>query len=250
MQPYFFPYIGYYQAVSAVDKYLLYDDLAYIKRGWINRNRYRLVNGVPVYFIVPVKGKSSFTKIKAIEIDDQSPWRKKMLRGIYYNYKRAPFFEDVYPLIERIIDSDVRLLTDLNASSIVEVSRYLGIPTEISTDAGRYADLECRLDVPDERLMDNFSEFQVTVPERKVLRALAICRAEGAHTFINAIGGQELYRKEEFSRNKIDLQFLKRGDIRYQQFSSKFRQDLSIIDVLMHCGRDGTRALLSEYVLV
>jgi hypothetical protein len=250
MQPYFFPYIGYYQAIAAVDKYILYDRLAYIEGGWVHRNRCLIVHGAPTYFAVLTQRKSPFKKINEIELESGSLWRRKMLKFLWHNYRRAPFFDAVYPLIEQIILSDTRYLTEINTRSIIEVARFLGVTTEITTETSRFADLESKLTFPDEHLKDQFPHLKVPTPERMVIRVLEMCRIEGSKTYVNAIGGQTLYIKDEFARYGIDLQFIKCGDIRYQQTTDVFHPNLSIIDVLMNCGRDQTRALLNEYTLI
>jgi hypothetical protein len=249
MQPYFFPYLGYYQAISAVDKYLLYDNLAYIKGGWVNRNRLLVVNSEPVFIIVPVKDRSSFRKISEVELADQKPWRRKLLNSIFLNYKKASFFEEVYPLVEGVIRSEVKLLTELNARSVIEVSRYLDIQTEIATDISKYFELEEKLATDELALAERFPSLALRNPEKRVIRVIEICRAEGADTFVNAIGGRELYDKEEFARHNIQLFFLQTDEYCYQQTTETFHAHLSIIDVLMNCGKERTKELLKQYRL-
>jgi hypothetical protein len=250
MQPYFFPYLGYYQTISAVDKYMLYDNLAYIKEGWVNKNRLLVVNGEPVYFLVHVKNKSSFKKIREIELVDNRHWREKMLKSIFMNYKRRPFFNEVYPLVEGVINEEVRLLTDLNAKSIFDVAKFLEIKTEITTDTSKYADLEEKLANDVMELSARFPTIRLRNPQVKVIRVLEICRAEGAETFINAWGGQALYDKEEFAQNNIELFFIRTDAYSYPQSTKVFHPHLSIVDVLMNCGKEGTQELLGQYTLV
>jgi len=250
MQPYFFPYLGYYQAVAAVDKYVLYDNLSYIKGGWLNRNRLLAVHGEPFYLIVPVKDKSSFRKINEVELVDNQPWRRKLLKDIFFNYKRAPFFEEVYPVIERVINSDVKLLTQLNASSIIDISKYLDIQTEITTDTRKYIGLEEKLVSDESNFAERFSSLKLRKPEKKARRVVEICHTEGAEILINAIGGQALYDKAEFARNNIQLFFVQTGEYSYQQSTEQFHADLSIIDVLMNCGKERTKELLKQYTLI
>jgi hypothetical protein len=250
MQPYFFSYLGYYQVISAVDKYILYDNLAYIKGGWVNRNRVLVVNGEPVFIIVPVKHRSSFRKISEVELADQKPWRRKMLNSIFLNYKRSQFFQEVYPLVERVIRSEVRLLSELNARSVIEASRYLDIQTEIITDISSYLDLEEKLANDELALAARFPSVTLQNPEKKVIRVIEICHAEGADTFINTIAGGELYDKEEFARHNIQLFFHQTDAYSYQQTTETFHPHLSIIDVLMNCGKERTKELLKQYVLI
>jgi hypothetical protein len=250
MQPYFFPYLGYFQGIYAVDKYILYDNLAYIKDGWMNRNRLLVVKGKPTYFIVEIKRKSSNKKISEIEVVDGIFWRQKILKSIFYNYRNRPFFEEIYPLIERVINSDVKFLSELNFYSIIVVSNYLDIKTNITTDTSKYLELENKLSCERADLFSLFPSIKLNKPERKVVRAIEICRSEGANIFINAIGGQTLYDKAEFLRNNIKILFVKTNKYSYQQSTAEFHPNLSIIDVLMNCGKDGTKKLLNEYTLI
>ncbi len=250
MQPYFFPYLGYYQGIYAADKYILYDNLAFIKDGWMNKNRFLVVNGEPNYFIVEVKKRSSFKKISDIELVDNNSWRKKILNLILYNYKRRPFFDEIYPIVERVINAKVELLTELNSNSIIEVCNYLDIKTEINTNTSKYFQLEKKLSNDEIDISVRFPSIRLNNPDKKIIRVLEICRLEGAEIFINAIGGQKLYDKEEFERNNIKLLFVQTNQYSYEQSTKVFYPQLSIIDVLMNCGKDGTKELLSEYTLI
>lgn len=250
MQPYFFPYIGYYQAIAAVDKFILYDEVSYIKKGWINKNRILIVNREPFHLIIPVKERSSYRKIKDIELTPDKTWRKNILNIIYFNYKKAPFFEDIYPLIEQVINSDTEYLSDFNAKTIIDVSNYLDIPTEIITNTNKFKDLEDSLSQPEEEITELFPLTRIDAPIRKIIRVLEICREEGATEYINAIGGQALYNKDEFAEHGIKLSFVKTNNIIYCQQSNVFHPNLSIIDVLFNCGKDGTNQLIKNYELI
>lgn len=250
MQPYFFPYLGYFQGIHAVDKYILYDRLAYIKDGWMNRNRFLVIRGNPTYFIVEIKQKSSYKKISDVELVDNNHWRKKMLRSIFVNYKSSPFFNEIYPLIESVVNTETCSLKDLNAKSITIVSQYLEIKTKIVTETSIYAEIETQIDGNDTDLFSRFSSIQLAHPEKKVIRIVEICRVEGADIFINAIGGRKLYDKDEFRKNGIELFFVQTNPYSYPQPAATFFRDLSIIDVLMNCGKTGTQSLLNEYTLI
>lgn len=250
MQPYFFPYIGYYQAISAVDKYILYDNLAYIKEGWMNRNRFLVVNGKPTYFAVEIKEKSSYKKISDIELVDDKRWRNKILKSIFYNYKSSPYFDEIYPIIERIVNAEIRFLTELNSKSIIEICNYLNLKTKIMTDVSEYFQLENQLSNGEIDISERFPSIKLHRSEKKVIRAIEICQLEGAEIFINAIGGQDLYDKVEFELNGIKLFFIQTNPYSYQQSTEKFYPHLSIIDVLMNCGKDGTKKLLHDYTLI
>jgi hypothetical protein len=249
MQPYFFPYIGYFQAINAVDKYILYDNLNFIKDGWMNRNRFLLKNGDPCYFRVALKEKSSFKRIYEIELIDDKRWKKKMLGSVAHNYKKAEYFEEVYDLIEKVINYPTNKLTELNYQSIKHVCDYLRIKTVISTDREKYNDLETKLgaDIISEK---DFPYLKIADCERKVIRILEICRLENADMFINAIGGMDLYSKDVFLKNGIELNFIKTKIIKYKQFNNDFVPDLSIIDVMMFNSKEKIKELLNHYELI
>lgn len=253
MQPYLFPYLGYYQLISAVDTFVLYDSLNYIKSGWVNRNRLLAVNSAPFFFIVPVLRKSSFSRIRDIRIKE-GPWRTKLLRSICVNYKRAVYFDEVFPMLESIITCKTDHLATLNKASVLQVSNYLGINTEILTDP-EFDWLEDKLSVPGTDLASLFPDIRLRAPSKKMIRAVAVCRSLNAEKLVNPAGGASLYPKEEFARHGIEISFLKMKEVRYRQSSTSFRKlglfypQLSIIDVLMNCGKKGTFELLNEFVL-
>ena len=251
MQPYFMPYLGYFQAIAAVDKYILYDKLTYILNGWINRNRIRQRNMPPSYIIVPLKNKSSSTLISDIEIDNSKPWQNKILKTLQQAYSKSTYFYEVMPLIEDILSRDFSTISELNCYSIKSICQFLDIKTEIDSDTERFLDLENKLSKIE---LEDYSEFLHlhTLPIKKVARAIEICREERCDIFINAIGGQELYDKKEFKQYNIDLYFIQMDEIRYPQKCNdhSFEPNLSIIDVLMHNGKEGTKELLNKYTLV
>ena len=251
MQPYFMPYIGYFQAIAAVDKYILYSNLTFIKEAWMNRNRLLMRDGTIVLTTVPLHSKSSNSMIYDVEIDNTKPWREKFLRTIQMCYSRKPYYNQVYPLLADVLAQDYRLLKDLNAATIVAISRHLGITTVIETDNTPYLPME-------QQLHDIESDYsplpylEKTRPIRKVARVIEMCRQEGADHFVNAIGGQQLYSQEEFAQYGIQLNFVQTHPITYRQDtkSGQFVPNLSIIDVLMNNGREGTQSLLNQYTLV
>lgn len=250
MQPYFFPYIGYFQTIDAVDKYILYSKLNYITEGWIHRNRILKVNEKPFYIYVNIKQKSSFKKICDIKFDNNKKWRKRILNSVYMNYKKRPYFQEIYPLVEYIINYDTEYLYKLNEFGIIEVSNYLSINTEIVNGNETYVNLEEKLLKVDLNDYSEFSFLEGRKPIKKVLRVIEICRHEGAGVFVNAIGGRALYDKCEFDSYGIDLKFVRTGDFTYPQNSSEYFPNLSIIDVLMNCGQEKTRMLLNKYNLI
>lgn len=224
MQPYFFPYIGYWQLVKAVDKYVVYDDVNYIKGGWINRNNF-LINGQEKLFTIQLNGTSSYKNINEIEIKDDFSAFRKMLQ---INYGRAPFFKDCRQLIENILSYENRNLGMFLFNSIKLMAEYLGFETEIVLS----------------------SEIEKNNDLRGKEKVLQICKLLGADEYYNAIGGQALYDKDEFLNNGIKLSFVETNMTPYKQFKNEFVGGLSIIDVLMFCSKDSVNGMLDEYELV
>jgi hypothetical protein len=211
MQPYFFPYLGYFQLINAVDKFVIYDDVNYINKGWINRNNI-LVNGKAHMIQVPLIGASQNRLINEIEILDDEKWKIKLLRTIRQSYSQAPFFVPVFAMIEAVINSEKKKISELNAEGIIAVCKYLDINTEIVSSSVRYDNKHLK---GQDRILD-------------------ICVKEKATTYINPSGGKELYDRETFLHKGVDLQFLNPKIAIYSQFKSEFIPWLSIIDLMMH----------------
>jgi hypothetical protein len=228
MQPYLFPYIGYYQLMDAVDRFVVADDLTFIKQGWINRNRL-LINGSAAYFTVPVKRHPADALIKDVEIDDRSGarWRLTLLKTITNFYRRAPSFDRVYPLVERVIDGPFTKIADMARASLREVCDYLGVTVSIVGSSAAYGNAHLK---GQDRVIDT-------------------CRAERATDYVNAIGGCSLYSHEVFLAHGIRLQFISTDAISYPQFCVPFVPSLSVIDLLMFNPQVQARALLKRYQL-
>lgn len=230
MQPYLFPYIGYFQLIAAVDKFVVYDDVNFIKGGWINRNNI-LVNKKSTLFTVPLHNSSSFMLINETRINLKfyTIWKIKFLRTIEQSYKKAPFFNEVYALIANVLDNyEGDLISKLAVNSIKSVCEYLKIQTEIIPTSEIYNN-------------KNFSGQE---------RVLDICSIENATDYINPIGGLQLYSKETFKEKELILNFIKSLPIEYKQFNNEFIPWLSIIDVLMFNSVDEVKIILDKYELV
>jgi hypothetical protein len=228
MQPYLFPYIGYFQLVKAVDRFIVYDDVAFIKQGWINRNYIAAGDGV-LLFSVPLANVSSHTLIRDTRIDRSSyaRWRKKFLQTLMHSYGRAPFFETVYPSVERIFAADPLLLKDLLLHGLRYVVEYLDLQTVLAESAEGYGNGHLK----------------------GVERVLDICRQEGASDYYNLTGGKHLYDRNTFARSSIRLHFIEpNGSIQYMQGKRQaFIPRLSMLDVLMYNSPDAIRAYLDAY---
>jgi len=224
MQPYFFPYIGYWQLISAVDTFVIYDDVNYIKQGYVNRNSL-LINKVKAFYTLELNGASSFKLIKEIQVGRNIP---KLIKMLEQNYKKAPYFMDVFPVVSDIINFPENNLGKYLGNSIFKISSLLDLKPKF--------------------IYSSDIEKNNTLKGKD--KVLAICKTLKATKYLNAIGGQELYCKDEFMTNGIELNFIKTLDICYPQSSQSFVPNLSIIDVLMHCGKEKTKYILTKYQLV
>jgi hypothetical protein len=209
MQPYFLPYIGYFQLIGAVERFVVYDRIKYTKKGWINRNRF-LLSGTDATFSLPLKKGSDALDIVERELAAAFD-RTKFLARFAGAYRRAPQFEPTFALLDRVVRHTEDNLFGYIHHSLIEVCAHLGIGTEIRISSSLEVDHELKA-------------------QDKVL---AICEAAGATHYVNPIGGTELYAKDDFSACGIELQFLKARPFEYPQFGNPFVPWLSIIDVLM-----------------
>jgi hypothetical protein len=209
MQPYFLPYIGYFQLIGAVDAFVVYDNIKYTKSGWINRNRF-LLNGHDEIFSLPLARDSDFRTVaeRSLAADFD---RRKLLERLRQAYRAAPYCQEVMPLLERIVYCDDRNLFGFIFKALGEVCAHLGLTTPLL--------LSSAIDI------DHGLKGQE--------RVLAQCRALGAGTYINAIGGLDLYSREVFKAEGIELRFLRSRPLEYPQFGNPFVPWLSILDVLM-----------------
>lgn len=227
MQPYFMPYIGYFQLIAAVDTFVVYDNIKYTKKGWINRNR-MLQNGKDAMFSLPLKSGSDSLEVCERELAGDFN-RDKLLSQIKGAYCRAPYFEQTFPLIEQIVRYEDANLFHFLHHSIVKTCEHLGIGTEIRISSGIAIDHDLK------------SQDKV----------VALCEAAGATTYINAIGGMELYSKEIFMARGIELKFIKSKPFEYAQFGAEFVPWLSIIDVMMFNPLDTIRTCITtNYELI
>jgi hypothetical protein len=222
MQPYFLPYIGYFQLLASVDHFVVYDNVKYTKKGWINRNR-MLLNGTDAMFSLPLKKGSDSLDVVERELASEFD-RSKLLNQLNSAYGRAPQFALTYPVLERIVQYEEANLFRYIHHSIVQLCEHMGINTEIR--------------ISSEILIDHELKGQDKV--------LALCKAAGADTYVNAIGGIELYDKEYFRIQGIDLQFIKASPFEYPQFGDPFVPWLSIVDVLMFNPMNAVRTYINE----
>jgi hypothetical protein len=224
MQPYLFPYIGYWQLINAVDTFVIYDDVNFIKGGYINRNNI-LQNGNSQLITLELIASSPNKRINEISIGNNS---NKLLRTIRQNYSKAPFFQDVSPMLEEILNNEQEELTKFLGSSLVKISKYLNIETKFLYSS----------DIKNDK---TFKAQDRLIEMSKILNATG---------YINSIGGIELYDKEVFSQNDINLRFLKTHKISYKQFNNEFVPNLSIIDILMFNDKEQIKEILTMNELI
>jgi hypothetical protein len=227
MQPYFMPYIGYFQLINAVDKFVIYDDVNYINRGWVNRNKV-LINGKSSMITVPLKEASQNKLINEIEVYSNEKWKQKMLKTIELAYKKAPHLNLVYPLLNKIINNNAATISEFNFTGIKAICDYLGITTSLVSSSEMYAN---------NKLKGQY-------------RILDICIREKANHYINPTGGMELYSNEVFSKEGISLSFIISELRPYKQFKNEFIPALSLIDVMMFNSTEEVNKMLNQYQLI
>ena len=229
MQPYLFPYLGYFQLVNAVDVFVFADDVNFKKGGFINRNKIQF-NNEERYVTVPCIKRSQNKLINEVQISAETKgYPENILHTIKQTYAKASFFTDVFPIIESIFNSDVDSISILAAYSVELVSNYL----EINVDF-RFSSLS----------------FNHTKGQEKSIRLINITKELGGTTYINPIGGTNIYNKKFFESQGVKLNFLEPEVIRYDQLDKKFIPNLSIIDVLMYNSKEDVKKLLNKYRLV
>lgn len=222
MQPYFFPYIGYFKLLKAVDKFIFYDDVNFIKGGWINRNRL-LLNGKIGYFTIPLSKAGSFSRINSIETKNDMPWEARILAQIAQSYSHAPFYEKVLPLVRSVLETHDGHISTIARNSILAVADYLGMAKDYTASSAIYGNQELK----------------------SVARVLDICRKESATSYVNLPGGRALYSPDEFLAAGLELEFVDILLQSYPQSTDAFHSGLSIIDVLMFNSPEQTRSLMA-----
>ena len=223
MQPYFFPYIGYYQLAHSVDEFIFYDDAAYIKQGYINRNRI-LLNSEPHTFSLAIHNASSFRPINEHHYLNNFGKLKKQLHAAY---SKAPFFQEAMNLVVQILDDEDTSVSLKNALTLTKVFDYLEL----------------------ERTFTFSSSIKIEKEIRGQDRVIEICKKKSSASYINSSGGKALYSTADFTANGIELRFIETGNIRYDQKKPDFAPNLSMIDVLMWCDKGSIIKHLQNYTL-
>lgn len=230
MQPYFMPYIGYFQLMSAVDILVLYDNVQFIKNGWINRNRI-ILNNEPKFITVPVSKGAHQDLICERPIAEEI-WRrerKKMISSLMHAYRKAPFYDEIFPLVDDCLNYQTDKIFLFVQYSLLKIHEYLEMGVEIVNSS----------DLPIDHSLKNKHKLW------------AISEYLGISDYVNPQGGHDLYDKDEFREHGLKLSFHQPHLTPYAQTGvNEFFPALSIIDVLMNLGREGTRKQLDDYSLV
>lgn len=228
MQPYFFPYLGYFQLIKAVDVFVVYDNIEFTKKGWMHRNRLLFNNKVD-YFTINISKDSDYLnvvnrKISPVYFNKEMP---KILRKIHQNYNSAPFFEEIFPILKEIFEYEENNLFKYIYNSLLVIINYLNLQTKIKISSSISIDHD---------LKNKWRLFEIS-------RALKI------ENYVNPIGGHDLYHKTEFASHGIELYFLKPNLPTYNQNNSEFFPGLSIIDVMMYNSKEDIGNFLNQYEL-
>ena len=227
MQPYFMPYMGYWQLINAVDTFVLYDNIQFSKKSWFHRN-YVLLNGQKNLFSIPLKkDMDNLNVVDRFLANESQTQIKKILAQIENNYKKAPYFNNVFFLIKNIFKYNEKNLFKYIYNSIIQICDYL--------------DLETRIVIS--------SSIDINHSLKAKEKVMAINKALNSTQYINSIGGLELYEKNVFQKENIKLKFLKSEIAKYKQFNNEFIPYLSIIDIMMFNSKDEIKKMLLKYNL-
>ncbi len=228
MQPYFLPYIGYWQLIRAVDTFVIYDNIEFTKKGWMHRNNI-LLNNKKTLFTLPLKKGSDFLNVAdRVLADDSEKQVSKILAQIKNEYQKADFFSEASPVIRDIFLYADKNLFEYIYYSVQKICEYLHIETKIVKS----------------------SEVSIEHELKGQDKVIKICESLGAKAYLNSMGGQNLYEREIFHGRGIELLFLESEARLYQQFNKGFISHLSIIDIMMFNNRESVGSMLEDYTLI
>lgn len=231
MQPYFFPYVGYFSLICATDKWVVFDKVQYIKKGWINRNRI-LKSGFNdwQYVIVPIKKASSKASIYDTKIDLSKDWKNLILAQLEHYKKRAPYFKQTIEFVNWCFDSDTSHISRLNVEILEKTCEHIGL----KFDYQFYSDL-------------NLNIQNVKFPGQWALKISELLEAD---EYINPLGGEGIFDSKAFQEKGIQLNFITNNMSPYDQKNTAFFEGLSILDLMMFNSNAEINNLISQYKLV
>ena len=227
MQPYLFPYIGYLNLINSCDKFVFYDDVNFIKKGWINKN-YILYNNEPYKFTIPLKKISQNKKINETLIFKESKFFENFKKTLFYSYFKAPYFKRTIKYVDTILDSKHLYISELAEYSIREFFNLIGIKKKFYTSS---------------------KELSLANQLKGEERIIRITKEMNCNVYINSINGSHLYKPENFKKNNIKLKFISPKITQYRQSSKEFKPNLSIIDVLMYNSTPSIKEMIDSYII-
>jgi hypothetical protein len=231
MQPYFFPYIGYFSLIKNTERFILLDSIQYIRHGWIERNRILKPDEGWQYIGVPLNKHKRETSIKEIEISNESKWKEKIIAQLVHYKKIAPNYNKTIDFIKETFSKDYKSIVALNKDTLTAVCQYLGI--EVTIDL--FSEMNIEID-------------QVNAPDEW---ALNICKAiGGVQEYWNPEGGSSFFNINKYILNNINIRFLHQILIEYNQKRRIFEPGLSIIDVMMFNSPETISEMLTQYEIV
>lgn len=230
MQPYFMPYIGYFQLINAVDEFILFDTPQFIRHGWIERNNILKINGDSIYIKVPLVKHERSTAILDIKINNSINWEEKILAQITHYKKKAPYYNEVTTLLNYSFEFKTESIVKLNYYALKTICDYLNITTPIKIWSEMKVEIESA-NAPDEW-------------------ALNICKALKADTYYNPEGGLSFFDRSKYKNENIEIKFLRSTEIEYNQFSNNFVPFLSIIDLLMFCSKNEVISMMDKFKII
>ena len=229
MQPYFFPYIGYFSLINFVEKFVIYDSIEFSKKGWINRNRILLNNNKEDFITVPLKKDSDFLNVNQRYLADSfEKDKKKIIDKVYNSYHKTKYFKEVFLLFEKCLNYNDNNLFNFIYNSLKEILHYLKINTSIIVS----------------------STLELNQENKNQSKVLEICEKTNATEYINPLGGLNLYNKNCFLEKGIKLSFMKMNDINYKQKEDTFIPNLSILDVMMFNDIESIHKMLNNFELI
>ncbi|GAB0167070.1 WbqC family protein [Lysinibacillus sp. CTST325] len=226
MQPYFFPYIGYFSLLQAADMFVILDTVQFQRKSWMKRNKIITFKGGSTYIKLPVKKAPLNTLINQIVINNEEDWKTALFNQLLV-YKKAPFYNETISLVKSILYEDTKKLVDVNKNILLEISNYLGLNCEIVVFS------EMNIKVEDVNSADEW--------------ALNISKALNATEYINPPGGVSFFNKQKYKDSNIELKFINNKLQQYKQFHFNFIPGLSIIDVMMFNSIEEIHKMLADY---
>ncbi|MFP5080822.1 WbqC family protein [Pedobacter sp. JCM 36344] len=229
MQPYFFPYVGYYSLIKHSQKFLIFDKVQFIRHGWIDRNRIlKPIEGWQ-YIQVPLLKHPREAQIKDIEIRNSEPWRDKLKAQLTHYKKRSPYYSQCMEVIDSALSIQTESIVELNEHILKTTCKYLNIDLDIAT----FSNLDLQIE-------------DVQAPDEW---ALNISLAMGFETYINPPGGMDFFNREKYHDHGVDLIFLSNNMQKYSQMRTSFENGLSIIDLMMFNNVDNINLIIDDITL-